>query len=45
VIYDPQTRSELQTGRPLPGRNNERDDLTFNDDGSVDILAGGLRPG
>lgn len=44
VIYDPQTRSELQTGQQLPGRNNERDDLTFNDDGSVDILFGPTPP-
>jgi hypothetical protein len=44
VIYDPQTRSELQTGQPLPGRNNERDDLAFNEDGSVDILFGPTAP-
>jgi hypothetical protein len=37
VIYDPQTRSELQTGQPFPSRNNERDDLAVNADGSVDL--------
>ena len=29
VIYDPQTRSELQTGQPYPSRNNKRDNLTI----------------
>ena len=40
VAYDPQTRSELQTGQRFPSRNNERDDLRYNDDGSVDIYFG-----
>ncbi len=40
VAYDPQTRSELQTGQPYPSRNSERDDLWYNDDGSVDIYFG-----
>jgi hypothetical protein len=40
VIYDPQTRSELQTGQPYPSKNNKRDDLIFNDDGSVDLYFG-----
>lgn len=40
VIYDPQTRSELQTGQPLPGRNSKRDALEYNDDGTVDIVFG-----
>ncbi|MGI9645695.1 MAG: DUF1254 domain-containing protein [Ilumatobacteraceae bacterium] len=40
VAYDPQTRSELQTGQPYPSRNNERDDLRYNDDGSVNIYFG-----
>ncbi|MBD3940307.1 DUF1254 domain-containing protein [Microbacterium sp. NEAU-LLC] len=38
VVYDPQTRSELQTGQALPSRNSKRDALTYNDDGSVDIV-------
>jgi len=37
VIYDPQTRSELQTGQPFPSKNSKRSDLTTNDDGSVDL--------
>jgi hypothetical protein len=44
VVYDPQTRSELQTGQPLPSRNSQRDDLLFNDDGSVDIWFGPTAP-
>ena len=27
VLYDPQTRSELQTEQPFPSRNNQRDEL------------------
>lgn len=38
VVYDPQTRSELQTSQPFPGRNSQRDALRANDDGSVDIV-------
>jgi hypothetical protein len=44
VVYDPQTRSELQTGQRLPGRNSRRDELTANDDGSVDIVFGPDEP-
>jgi len=40
VVYDPQTRSELQTGQPYPSKNNTRDDLIFNEDGSVDLYFG-----
>lgn len=40
VAYDPQTRSELQTGQRFPSRNNVRDDLRYNDDGSVDLFFG-----
>ncbi|WP_228479387.1 DUF1254 domain-containing protein [Microbacterium atlanticum] len=40
VVYDPQTRSELQTEQPFPSRNNRRDPLDHNDDGSVDIVFG-----
>ena len=29
VVYDPQTRSELQTGQPFPSRNNRRDPLVY----------------
>jgi hypothetical protein len=40
VIYDPQTRSELQTGQPYPSKNNKRDELIYNKDGSVDLYFG-----
>lgn len=40
VIYDPQTRSELQTGQPFPSKNNQRDDMKYNQDGSVDLYFG-----
>lgn len=40
VIYDPQTRSELQTSQPFPSKNNKRDDLDTNADGSVDLYFG-----
>jgi hypothetical protein len=44
VVYDPQTRSELQTGQPLPSRNSKRDALVHNEDGSVDIVFGPDEP-
>lgn len=44
VLYDPQTRSELQTGQPFPSRNNKRDRLVANADGSVDIWFGPAAP-
>ena len=44
VIYDPQTRSELQTGQPFPSKNNKRDDLDYNADGSVDLYIGPEAP-
>lgn len=44
VIYDPQTRSQLQTGQPFPGKNNRRDDLVVNKDGSVDLYFGPKAP-
>lgn len=37
VVYDPQTRSELQTSQPFPSKNSKKDDLQINPDGSVDI--------
>ncbi|MCZ4102589.1 DUF1254 domain-containing protein [Streptomyces sp. SID13666] len=42
VVYDPQTRSELQTSQALPSRSSEnnRDELTYNDDGSIDLTFG-----
>jgi hypothetical protein len=44
VAYDPQTRSELQTGQPFPSRNNKRDDLDENPDGSIDLYFGPESP-
>ena len=44
VLYDPQTRSELQAGQPFPSRNNKRDKLAVNADGSVDIYFGPNAP-
>ncbi|MGX5694916.1 DUF1254 domain-containing protein [Agromyces soli] len=44
VVYDPQTRSELQSGQPLPSRNSKRDSLVSNEDGSVDIVFGPEEP-
>lgn len=44
VLYDPQTRSELQTSQPFPSKNNKRDDLLVNSDGSVDLYFGPEAP-
>ena len=38
VVYDPQTRSQLQTSQPFPSKNNTRDKMIVNgDDGSIDL--------
>jgi len=44
VVYDPQTRSELQTSQPYPSKNNKRDKLITNADGSVDLYFGPKAP-
>ncbi len=44
VVHDPQTRSELQTSQPFPGKNNTRDKLITNADGSVDFYFGPKAP-
>jgi hypothetical protein len=44
VLYDPQTRSELQTSQPFPSKNNKRDKLIENADGSVDLYFGPKAP-
>jgi hypothetical protein len=44
VLYDPQTRSELQTPQPYPSKNNKRDKLIANADGSVDLYFGPQPP-
>ena len=39
VLYDPQTRSELQTGQPYPSYSSARDKdkVSVNSDGSIDL--------
>ena len=44
VVYDTQTRSELQTPQPFPSKNNKRDKLVTNADGSVDLYFGPKAP-
>ena len=46
VAYDPQTRSELQVpgGSIYPSKNNKRDDLVYNKDGSVTLYFGPKPP-
>ncbi|WP_319524521.1 DUF1254 domain-containing protein [uncultured Desulfosarcina sp.] len=44
VIYDPQTRSELQTSTPFPSKNSEADKMTTNSDGSIDLYFGPEAP-
>lgn len=46
VIYDPQTRSQLQTSQPFPSKNNvrDKDTLIYNKDGSFDIYFGPKAP-
>ena len=44
VLYDPQTRSELQTGQPYPSKNDKRNKMIVNDDGSVELYIGPKAP-
>ena len=45
VVYDPQTRSELQTSQPLPSKNSKRNqDMVANADGSIDLNFGPSAP-
>lgn len=44
VVYDPQTRSELQTDQLFPSKNSSREDLQQNADGSVDLFFGPEAP-
>lgn len=45
VLYDPQTRSQLQTGQPFPSKNDKRNtDIAVNADGSVDLYFGPAAP-
>ncbi len=44
VVYDPQTRSELQTSQPYPGLNSTKSKFIKNADGSVDLYFGPKAP-
>ena len=44
VAYDPQTRSELQTGQAFPSKNNTRDPMATNADGSITLTFGPTAP-
>jgi len=44
VLYDPQTRSELQTSQLFPSKNDKRDQLAINAVGSVDLYFGQMAP-
>jgi hypothetical protein len=44
VIYDPQTRSELQTGQPYPSKSSQTGELNGNSDGSIDLYFGPEAP-
>ena len=46
VLYDPQTRSQLQTSQPFPSYNSEKhkDKVIYNEDGSVDLYFGPEAP-
>ncbi len=44
VVYDPQTRSMLQTDQKYPNKNSQKDKLIYNKDGSVDLYFGPKPP-
>jgi hypothetical protein len=44
VLYDPQTRSMLETDNPFPSINSELSNLEKNSDGSVDLYFGPQAP-
>jgi len=44
VVYDPQTRSELQTDQTFPSKQSQRDTLITNKDGSIDLYFGPTAP-
>lgn len=44
VVYDPQTRSQLQTSQKFPSKNNKKAGLVENPDGSVDLYFGPKPP-
>ncbi len=44
VVYDPQTRSMLQTDQDYPNKNSQKDKLVYNKDGSIDLYFGPNAP-
>lgn len=44
VVYDPQTRSMLQTDQDFPNKNSQKDPIVYNEDGSVDLYFGPTAP-
>ena len=44
VVYDPQTRSMLQTDQDYPNKNSQKDKFITNEDGSVDLYYGPRAP-
>jgi hypothetical protein len=44
VVYDNQTRSELQTDQQFPGTGSQKEDLVVNPDTSVDVWFGPTAP-
>ncbi len=44
VVYDPQTRSQLQTSQTYPSKNSQRDKMIKNPDGSIDLYYGPKAP-
>ena len=44
VAYDTQTRSLLQTSQAFPSKNNKRDKLVYNTDGSIELYFGPKAP-
>ena len=43
-VYDPQTRSMLQTDQTFPSKQSQRDKMIVNDDGSIDLYYGPKAP-
>ena len=43
-VYDPQTRSMLQTDQTFPSKQSQRDALIKNEDGSIDLYYGPSAP-
>jgi hypothetical protein len=44
LVYDPQTRSMLQTDQPFPSTGSQKEGLLANPDGSVDLFFGPTPP-